>query len=103
MPFFEFEDRHWLQEIVALLIESQGPRVSVAFEPGLADVRSAFGPVSLPYEPDLKVVVARPGRPDAGVVSVSPACSARTRFSLQAGGFSRADRVYAPHALCFNS
>jgi hypothetical protein len=38
-----------------------------------------------------------PHRPDAGVVSVSPACSARTRFSLQAGGFSRADRVYAPH------
>jgi hypothetical protein len=102
MPFFEFEDRHWLQEIVGLLIESQA-LVSVAFEPGLADVRSAFGPVSLPYEPDLKVVFARPGRPDAGVVSVSPACSARTRFSLQAGGFSRADRVYAPHALCFNS
>ena len=23
MPFFEFEDRHWLQEIVGLLIESQ--------------------------------------------------------------------------------
>ena len=54
-------------------------------------MRSTSGPVSLPYEPDLKVTFARSGQPDAGVVSVSAACGARTQFSPDR------DRAYAPH------
>ena len=63
-----------------------------------AGLRSTFGPVSLAYEPELKVGFCCGQTERCGRVSVWAARSARTRFSLQTGGFTRASRVYAPHA-----
>jgi hypothetical protein len=55
-----------------------------------AGVRSTFGPVSLAYEPGLKVGFGADRPNGRGAVRASAACGARARFSLQAGGFSRA-------------
>jgi hypothetical protein len=66
------------------------PRRAVAGDrPDASLVRSTFGPVSFAYEPGLRVGgLDRPN--GGGCVRASAACGARTRFSLQAGVFSRA-------------
>jgi hypothetical protein len=71
--------------------------VSTDARPG---VRSTFGPVSLAYEPGLRVGFGADRPNGGGCVRASAACGARTRFSLQAGGFSRrAELLCTPRAL----
>jgi hypothetical protein len=76
----------------------ESPGLGVAWRLVRAGVRSTFGPVSLAYDPELKVTFRADKLMRLRRVSVSAACHARTRFSLQIARIRPAHRVFAPHA-----
>jgi hypothetical protein len=61
-------------------------------------VRSTFGPVSLAYEPKLKVVFRADRAGACGCVSVSAALRCVNSILPASWQIRPADRVYAPHA-----
>jgi hypothetical protein len=68
--------------------------VRVVSDDARPGVRSNFGPVSLAYEPELKVTFRADKLMRLRRVSVSAPCHARTRFSLQIARIRQAHRVF---------